>query len=113
MQADTNQSKTTARRWQKTPYANLIRYVPSGAYFAPIRVRGKLIRRSLKTDVLSIAKLRLADLEKAERQGASEAKAVENGRMAVADAMRIHLERVDGDQSIKPRTKEYHHATHR
>jgi hypothetical protein len=27
-------------------------------------VRGKLIRKSLKTDVLSVAKLRLADLEK-------------------------------------------------
>jgi len=109
VQADTNQSKPTVRQWQKTSYANLIRYVPSGAYFARIRVRGKLIRRSLKTDVLSVAKLRLADLEKTERQGASDAKSVENGRMAVGDAMRIHLERVDGDQSIKPRTKQYHH----
>ena len=37
----------------------LIRYVPSGTYFARLRVRGKLIRQSLKTDVLSVAKLRL------------------------------------------------------
>ncbi len=36
--------------WQKTQYANLIRYVPSGAYFARIRVHGKLIRKSLKTN---------------------------------------------------------------
>jgi hypothetical protein len=35
--------------WQKTPYANLIRYEPSGTYFARLRVSGKLIRRSLKT----------------------------------------------------------------
>ncbi|MGA2248085.1 MAG: hypothetical protein ABSH48_24135 [Verrucomicrobiota bacterium] len=34
--------------WQKTPYANLQRYNPSGNYFAQIRVRGKLIRRSQK-----------------------------------------------------------------
>jgi len=29
--------------WQKTPYANLLRYNPSGKYFARIRVQGKLI----------------------------------------------------------------------
>ena len=46
--------------WLKTPFANLVRYVPSGIYFSRIRVRGKLIRRSLKTDTLSVAKLRLA-----------------------------------------------------
>jgi hypothetical protein len=53
--------------WQKTPDANLIRYAPSGKYFARIRVGGKLIRQSLKTKVLTIAKLKLADLEKPER----------------------------------------------
>jgi len=51
------------RVWQPTQYTNLIRYVPSGKYFARMRVAGKLIRQSLKTNVLSIAKLRLADLE--------------------------------------------------
>jgi len=38
--------------WQKTPFANLIRYVPSGTYYARLRVKGKLIRKSLKTDRL-------------------------------------------------------------
>jgi hypothetical protein len=46
--------------WQKTSYSNLIRYAPSGKYFARIRVGGKLIRQSLKTNVLSVAKLRLS-----------------------------------------------------
>ncbi len=36
-------------RWSKTQYANLIRYVPSGIYFTRIRVRGKLIIKTLKT----------------------------------------------------------------
>jgi hypothetical protein len=31
--------------WQKTPYPNLIRYVPSGTYFGRVKVDGKLIRR--------------------------------------------------------------------
>ena len=39
--------------WQKTPFSNLVRYVPSGAYFARIRVGGKLIRQSLKTKPLA------------------------------------------------------------
>jgi hypothetical protein len=56
--------------WQKTSYANLVRYKPSGKYFARLRVRGKLIRRGLKTTSLPVAKLRLSDLEKAERQKA-------------------------------------------
>ena len=48
--------------WVKAPVSNLVRYKPSGAYFARAKVGGKLIRQSLKTNVLSIAKLRLKDL---------------------------------------------------
>ena len=62
--------KKDSAKWQKTPYANLVRYKTSGIYFARFRVRGKLIRRSLKTSQISVAKLRLADLEKEERQRA-------------------------------------------
>ena len=50
--------------WQKTQHSNLIRYVPSGMYFARLRVDGKLIRASLKTNTLSVAVLRLADRTK-------------------------------------------------
>jgi hypothetical protein len=47
--------------WVKTPYPNLIRYKPSGNYFGRVRVNGKLIRRSLETHVLTVAKLTLSD----------------------------------------------------
>ena len=47
--------------WVKTPYPNLICYKPSGNYFGRVRVNGKLIRRSLETHVLSVAKLKLSD----------------------------------------------------
>ena len=43
--------------WQKTQFANLVRYKPSKAYFARIRINGKLIRRKLATPVLSVTKL--------------------------------------------------------
>jgi hypothetical protein len=44
--------------WIKRPYPNLIRYQPSGTYFGRVRVNGKLIRRSLETHVLTVAKLK-------------------------------------------------------
>ena len=56
--------------WQNTLYTNLIRYQPPQIYFARFRVKGKLIRRSLKTNHISVATLRLADLEKVEQQKA-------------------------------------------
>jgi hypothetical protein len=94
--------------WQKAQFANLIRYVPSGTYYARVRVRGKLIVRSLKTDLISVAKLRLADLEKEERQRAESVDVVHRGKVLVDDAIRIHLDRVNGDVSLKPRTRDYH-----
>jgi hypothetical protein len=57
-----NQTKTGSDSlWQKTQYANLVRYKPSKAYFARRCIGGKLIRLSLKAKVLSVAKLRLGD----------------------------------------------------
>lgn len=107
MQAAPEPAKSD-KDWQKTQYSNLIRYVPSGTYYARLRVKGKLIRRSLKTDTLSVAKLRLSDFEKVERQGAENRDSVAAGRMKVTDAIAIHKKRVAGDTSLKPRTKEYH-----
>ena len=65
----------------------MIRYVPSRVLFARIRVKGKLIRGSLKTQVLSVAKLRLANLEKAERQVAEHSACCAGGKMTFADAL--------------------------
>ena len=39
--------------WTKAPVANLVRYEPSGIYFARAKVRGKLIRKSLDTTELT------------------------------------------------------------
>ena len=91
--------------WQRTPLANLIRYVPSGGLFARVRIKGKLIRRSLKTKGLLVAKLRLADLEKADRQIAEHATAFSDGKMTFEDALAIYRQRLQGDASLKPRTK--------
>ena len=93
--------------WQKTPYANLVRFKSSGTYFSRIRIRGKLIRRSLKAKVLSTAKMRLGDLEKEERQRAESQTAVAGGKMTFGDALAVYRKRLQGDVSLKPRSKEY------
>lgn len=100
-------SPQTDPKWQKTPFANLVRYVPSGVYFARLRVRGKLIRRSLRTCSITTAKMRLSDLEKAERQKAESQTAVADGKMTFGDALTVYRKRLEGDLSLKPRTKEY------
>jgi hypothetical protein len=78
--------------WQKTQYANLIRYVPSGTYYARIRIRGKLLRKSLQTDLIAVAKLRLNDLEKSETQATECKDAVANRRMTFGQAMGVFKE---------------------
>ena len=93
--------------WQKTPYTNLIRYKPSQVYFARLRVKGKLIRRSLKTSSLSVAKLRLSDFEKTEQQMAQSVDAVASGKMTFGDALAVFQSRMQSSPALKPRTKEY------
>jgi integrase len=105
---DCNDQPSQDSPWQKTHFANLIRYKPSQVYFARFRVKGKLIRRSLKTDQISVAKLRLADLEKTERQRVQSAQAVVNGKMTFGEALAVFQKRVQASPAIKPRTKEYY-----
>jgi hypothetical protein len=97
----------TESMWQSTPYTNLIRYKPSRVYFARFRLKGKLIRRSLKTTTLSVAKLRLADMSKAEQQKVESVAAVASGKMTFGDALAVFQSRMQASPALKPRTKEY------
>jgi integrase len=93
--------------WTKAPVANLVRYEPSGIYFARAKVRGKLIRKSLDTNVLSVAKLRLADVLDTEHKavGASNTKII--GKMTFGDALAIFREGQRNATEIKEGTKAY------
>ena len=101
-------SESKPAEWQNTQYANLVRYIASGIYFARIRIHGKLIRKSLKTDVLTVAKLRLADLEKAERERASAQANVARGKMTFEEAATIYKQRIEDDVRLKKHSKEYY-----
>ena len=100
--------KPTKSPWQKTQYSNILGYKSSGTYFARIRTSGKLIRSSLETSVLSVAKLHLADLEKKERKLAEHQAATSDGRLTFDDALAIYKQRLEEDGSLKRRTREYH-----
>ncbi len=79
------------------PVANLVRQFQSGNYYARIRLRGKLIWKSLKTDRISVAKLRLSDFHKEERKRAEAHKAVARGKMTFGDALETYQERLKGE----------------
>lgn len=106
-QAQTATTNRGSPRWQNSHYANLIRYVPSGRYFARVRIGGKLIRQSLKTKTLTVAKLKLADLEKKEREKLENSGRLESGKVVCNDLLAEYRKRLDADTSIKPRTKSY------
>ncbi len=60
------------QQWERTNVTNLLRNRQSGKYYARVKVNGKQKWRTLKTEVFSVAKLRLADVEKTMRaQGAA------------------------------------------
>jgi hypothetical protein len=103
----TSSSDKTESRWQKTPVANLVRHIQSGSYYARIRVRGKLIWKSLKTDRISVAKLRLGDFHKEERQRAAAHTAVARGKMTLGAALETYRERLNASRCA---SKDWHSA---
>ena len=106
MKGSSNANKD--RLWSKAVFTNLVRYEPSGTYYACLRVHGKLIKRSLKTKVLSVAKLRLNDLEKSERRSAERNSEAKQGKMLFGEAARTLKARIEGDPSLKPSSRSYY-----
>ena len=107
MKGSPSESTEGSPEWAKTPVANLVRYKSSGIYFARVRIRGKLFRQSLKTNVLSVAKLRLGDLMKEKQEELGDVSAVQSGRMNFEDLVSIFRQRLDGRQDIKEGAKVY------
>jgi hypothetical protein len=78
--------------WSKTLFAILIRYMPPGIYFSRIRVRGKLIRRSLKTTGWPSPGSGWGDLEKIERQRIERQGATGSLRMVIDGRLVDHTQ---------------------
>ena len=86
------------------PDTNLVRYVPSGVFYARGRANGKFFRKSLKTTAITTARLRLKDYIKDIRSKPSPS----DGTKTFKDLALEYLERSKNDYRIKPRTKHYH-----
>jgi integrase len=99
-----NQVKTD---WESTGTQNLIRYRPSRTYFARFKIGRKPFRKSLKTQSLTTAKLRLGDMLRQHRAKFEAGSALQNGKMSFGQAMHAYLDRVESDVSLKPATKRY------
>ncbi len=81
---------------------NLLQYVSSGNYYGRIKVRGKLIRQSLDTDVWSTAKLNLTDFLK-KHQGAG----ARHQAPKFTEAVDLYQKDLKANNNMKPRSKEY------
>jgi hypothetical protein len=93
--------------------ANLVRHVQSGNYYARIRVRGKLIWKTLKTDRISVAKLRLGDFHKEERHRAeAHPGRCVRGKMTFRRCPANLPRAAKGDQSLKPSAASLPGGTH-
>lgn len=85
----------------------MLRWKSSGTYFAQVRVGGKLFRESLKTDVFTVAKLRLADFIREKRSECGADLRADAGRMTFGEALAVYRLRLDGDPDLKEGAKIY------
>ena len=79
-------------------------------YFARVRVRGKLIRKSLKTMVFSVAQVRLPGFVK-EQRSLNENRAANAGKLTFEEALKSCQKTVDDDTWWKPTAKFYRQKT--
>src|SRR5205823_14360075 len=85
--------------WEPTKYSNLFRYVPSGTIFARFKIRGKQVRKSLRTPDIELAKNKLIELERNERAVAADRR---RGKMLFAEALSEYLSSRKCDPTLKP-----------
>lgn len=91
--------------WERTKYQYLIRYRPSGVYFARFKVGKKPFRFSLETTVVTVAQARLAERMK-EKRASIPAKNL--GRMLMRDAVAAYRIEFQSNARLKPSTKKYY-----
>jgi integrase len=93
--------------WQKTKTQHLIRYLPKGTFYAYFKVGGKPFRKSLDTDVYSVAKLRLADHIAEQRELAEASTNQAAGRLTFADVVEQYRARIESEPRLKPASRAY------
>lgn len=105
-QNDTDLSKAFVR----TQVTNLYRRQVNGIYFCCAKVHGRLIRKSLKTKSLEIARGRLADMLKEHREARHD-RSVEVEKFKFAGLANAWSETIQTHPTLKEKSKEYRFAT--
>jgi len=95
------------KTWIKSPVANLYQYAPTGGYYARPRLKGKIISKSLKTDKLHVAKMRLADFLREIHCRAAIQGAFQKGKMTFGMATDEFKMQLETNPKLKPRSKSY------
>lgn len=95
------QQKTT---WQRTSVQNLLRNRQSGHYYGRFTISGKQKWFALETDVLSVAKLRLADKAGEVQRLRGTTANVEAGDATMHDLIEVFKTRTLANGDIKPAT---------
>ena len=94
------------KTWQRTRLQNLLRH-KSGRYYARAFAGGKEVWKSLKTSHFSVAEAKLAEFLKEHRKRRKEANGEVSPKMTFGEAAAIHLQNLDDNLDIKPRTRDY------
>jgi hypothetical protein len=91
-------------KWRSFPrIPNLLQYVSTGKYYGRIKVNGKIVRRGLKTDVFTVAKLRLLDYVKTVKNGIGRPKC-----LTFKEALSLFEQMLSSEVNLKPKTLEYY-----
>src|SRR5438477_809369 len=81
--------------------------IKSGRYYARVFAGGKEVWKALKTTHFSVAQAKLAEFLKEHRQRVRNGNGEVSAKMMFAEAATIHLQNLDDNPSIKPRTRHY------
>jgi integrase len=98
--------RKTAKTWVRTGHRNLLKHQQSGNYYARTFAGGKEIWKSLKTSHRSVAEARLAEFVKDHRKRLGSG-GENSAKMTFDQAAKIHLQNLDDNPRLKPRTRDY------
>ncbi len=90
--------------WETTREPNLLRNCASGRYYGRFTVSGKQKWLNLKTDVWSVAKIRLADERVKIERSRLTVTSVSSGEAAMGALATLYKQRIEDRVDIKPKT---------
>ena len=97
--------RNSAKTWERTSVANLLRHSQSRRYYARFVVSGKQKWLSLDTDVLGVAKLRIADEVKKIRRQRKARNAIKSGTCMMGDLLTIYKEHVESRSDLNQKSR--------